>query len=302
MDGPYQSPGALERALNDRIAQRYPKSEVQARRNEVAYRRLVARMFTADPDAWVLKGGFAMILRLDPNRTSNDIDATYVAQAGGHALAVAALERAVALDLEDFFRFEIVGQGEETEDRARRIAVLCRLGTREFARCRVDLSVPQPNVPFEIIHAPPLSGIAEVDGTPPLRVLAWSQQIADKTCAVFEIRGDQFSSRSRDLADLGMIADQIDGLDGSELTQALRDEEKRRQATLPNGLPATFRLAHDQEVAWRTSFPRASRQAPIEFDAALGLATRFIEPLLDGSAIGRTWDNQQHAYVSHAAA
>jgi hypothetical protein len=120
----YKTPAALESALSERIAARYPKDEFQFRRNEVAYRRLVARMFTADPDKWVLKGGFAMILRLDPNRTSNDVDVTYIAQAGEHALALKALERAVATDLDDFFSFEIAGVGDETEDLARRVAIV----------------------------------------------------------------------------------------------------------------------------------------------------------------------------------
>jgi len=52
---------------------------------EVAYRRLLARLFAARPDGWVVKGGVALLLRLDPNRTSNDIDITYIDEAGEHA-------------------------------------------------------------------------------------------------------------------------------------------------------------------------------------------------------------------------
>lgn len=254
-------------------------------------------MFTTDPEKWVIKGGFALILRLDPSRTSNDVDATYVAQAGEHALAVAALERAVATDLDDFFAFEIVGEGEESDDHARRVSIRCRLGAREFARFRVDLSVPEPNVPYEEITAPPLSGVPEVDDLPLIRALAWPQQIADKTCAVFEIRGNQRSSRSRDLADLGMIARQVDGLQGSGLTAALRAEERRRTHTLPVGLPKRFELDQEQEAAWRAAFPRASRGAPIHFDEALELAQALIDPLLDGSAAGKVWATRSRAYV-----
>src|SRR3954452_19162814 len=78
----YGTPAALEQALGARIRERYPAEEFQARKSEVAYRRLVARMFATSPDEWVLKGGYAMILRLDPNRTSNDIDVSYVNAAG----------------------------------------------------------------------------------------------------------------------------------------------------------------------------------------------------------------------------
>src|SRR5690242_19755652 len=109
-------------------------------------------MYEADRDRWVLKGGYAMILRLDPDRTSNDVDATYVAEAAEHAVALEALQRAVALDLDDFFSFEITRVGEEDEDRARRISVLCRLGAREFARFRVDLAIPEADVPTERVE------------------------------------------------------------------------------------------------------------------------------------------------------
>jgi hypothetical protein len=286
----YASPAALERALADRLERRFPKAELQYRRNEIAYRRLLARMYAADPDRWVLKGGFALILRLDPNRTSNDIGVTYVDRAGEHAVALRALDRAVEVDLADFFSFEIVRVGAETEDRARRVTILCRLGAREFARFRVDLAVPLSALPAERVDAPPLSGVEEIDALPPLLVLAWPQQIAEKVCAVFELHEGGLSSRARDLADLGMIAGQVDGLDGSALVEALRAEESRRRTrSLSDGLPASFVLPDMQESEWRASFEKASRGAPISFDEALALATALIDPLLTGSAAGKAW-------------
>lgn len=294
----YASPAALERAIGDLLTRRFPKEEFQYRRNEVAYRRLVARMYATDPDKWVLKGGFAMILRLDPNRTSNDIDVTYVHKVGEHAVALEALERAVARELDDYFSFEIRRVGEETADRARRVTVVCQLGTREFARLRVDLAVPVPDVPAERIEAPPLTGVEEIDAVPPVLALAWPQQIADKICATFEEHGDGFSSRARDLADLGMVASQVDGLDGLALIGAMRaEEERRRSRSLPNGLPQTFVLSEDQAREWRANFAKATRGAPISFDDALDLATRLVNPLLDGSAASKTWDPAARAYA-----
>src|SRR5207244_4714092 len=112
-------------------------------------------------------------------------------------------------------------------------------GSREFARFRVDLAVPRPDVPAETIEAPPLSGLPEIDSAPPLRVLAWPQQIAEKVCAIFEQHEGSFSSRARDLGDLAMIAEQVDGLVGSELVDALAGEAARRRlGSLPDGLPA----------------------------------------------------------------
>jgi Nucleotidyl transferase AbiEii toxin, Type IV TA system len=240
------------------------------------------------------KGWFALLLRLDPSRPSNDIDVTYVHSAGEHAIALRALE----YDLGDFFGFEIVSVGDETEDRARRVTVLCRLGAREFNRLRVDLAIPRPDVDAEQIEVGPLSGVEELDTLPPVLVLSWSQQIAEKVCAIFERHGDAPSPRSRDLADLGIVAMQIDGLDGDSLIAALRQEEKRRRdRTLPEGLPEVFALPPDQEKQWRSAFPKASRNAPISFDEALERATALVEPLLNATAGGKRWDARLVSYI-----
>lgn len=297
-DQRYTTPAALDRAVAERVRQRYPPGEVAARRNEVAYRRLVARLFALSPDGWVLRGGYAMILRLDPNRTSNDIDVAYVHAAGEHAVALRELERAMQLDLVDFFAFEVVRVGEATPERARRITVRCRLGAREFATFRVDLAAPEADVPTErLVELPPLVGVDQVDETPPVLVIAWAQQIAEKTCAMFESHEGAHSSRARDLADISLIAQQIDEVDGDTLIDAVRSEEERRRTrSLPAGLPARLMLTPEQEDEWRSIFPNATRNAPIQFDQALEGAQRFLDPVLDGSAAGMVWDAERHEW------
>jgi hypothetical protein len=253
-------------------------------------------MYSVPSDEWVIKGGVGIIFRLDPNRTSNDIDVTYVDAAGEHAVALEALERATQADLGDFFSFEILRVGEETDDRARRVNMLCRLGAREFARFRVDLAVPTTDAPAERVEVPALTGIEEIDQVPALLALAWPQQIAEKICALFEEHGSGFSSRARDLADLGMIAEQVDGLVGDELIHALRAEEARRTNSLPRGLPNRFALLDAQEDQWRGNWTNATRNAPISFDDALRLATALVAPLLDGSASGKAWHSTGTIY------
>jgi hypothetical protein len=271
---------------------------VAARRNEVAYRRLIARLFARSPDGWVLRGGYAMILRLDPNRTSNDIDVAYIHAEGEHAIALRELERAMELDLHDFFTFEAVRVGQATPERARRITVRCRLGAREFATFRVALAAPDCDVPMErLVDLPPLVGVDQVDETPPILVIAWPQQIAEMTCAMFESHEGIRSSRARDLADISLIARQIDGIEGNELIAAVRSEEERRRTrSLPDGLPSRLMLAPEQEAEWRTMFPSATRNSPIQFAPALEASQRFLNPVLGGSAAGMVWDAQHHAW------
>ncbi len=75
-------------------------------RRELAYRRLLARLAAAQPGGWFLKGGLALQFRLDPSRSTLDID---IGLLGGleTAEAEAALRKAVALDLGDRFAFEV---------------------------------------------------------------------------------------------------------------------------------------------------------------------------------------------------
>lgn len=265
---------------------------------EVAYRRLLARLFASRPDAWVVKGGAALLLRLDPNRTSNDIDIAYVEEAGEHALALAALRADAALDLGDFFSFE-VGEGQvdddgQPTDRAWSAPVVARIGQKEWTTFHVDLLLPPATVDAETLIEPTtLVGDQAVDGIPGLAVLAIAPQLADKICAIFERHGADrvASSRPRDLADIAMIAQQVDGVDGDRLLAALRLEESRRLAagSLDGPLPSHLRLDPGQERDWRLRWTKATRAAPITFEEALDVAERLLGPALADRIGGKHW-------------
>ena len=134
MSWPWRSPQATRQALTDRIKARHPPEQRPQRLREIAYRRLLARVFAEQPERWVVKGGAALLLRLDPDRTSNDIDLAYVAEAGEHAVALEALDAALAHDLGDFFEFELA-RDRMTEvnpdrplERALAVPVIARVG------------------------------------------------------------------------------------------------------------------------------------------------------------------------------
>lgn len=136
MSWPWRSPEATRQALTAKTRARHPQELRGRRLREIAYRRLLARIFATQPERWVVKGGVALLLRLDPNRTSNDIDLAYVAQAGEHAVALEALVEAAAHDMGDFFEFEIGrDQTEEVDpehplERALSVPVVARIGAR----------------------------------------------------------------------------------------------------------------------------------------------------------------------------
>lgn len=112
MSWPWASPEATRRAGGPRQAPS-PGSRGPGRLYEVAFRRVLARLEAAEPGRWVLKGGVAL-LRLDPNRTSDDIDIAYLDAAGQQGVALAAPERALALDLGDHFSFVVLRAGPDS--------------------------------------------------------------------------------------------------------------------------------------------------------------------------------------------
>jgi hypothetical protein len=72
----YTNPSAFRRALEDRLRQHSLKGGVPLvrLRKMVAFDRLLARQTQGTPGMWVLKGGFALQLRLkEVARTTKDI-------------------------------------------------------------------------------------------------------------------------------------------------------------------------------------------------------------------------------------
>ena len=264
---------------------------------EVAFRRLLYRLELADPGRWMVKGGVALLLRLDPNRTSDDIDLVYLDQAGEFALAVRALERAFAIDDGDFIGYALIERPSVTLDDDGRdtlgLGVQATIGDRPWVRFDIDLSKPAENVPSEPLRARgTLTGLHPVDDLPELRALALPWQIAQKTCAIFERHGvrHQPSTRPRDLADIAMIAMQVDGIVAADLATAVAVEQTRRieRGTLLAPLGTTLHLAPAHEADWRRRWSKATRHVDLSFDDALTGARALLDPILGGHARG-TW-------------
>src|SRR5271156_5222276 len=77
----YATAADFRRALEDRLQDiaRKKSVDLQRLRRQVAFDRLLARLFqVGEPLAlpWVLKGGYAMELRIKAARTTKDIDLT----------------------------------------------------------------------------------------------------------------------------------------------------------------------------------------------------------------------------------
>ena len=138
------------RSRIERLADEYADGDRAVRgerigrlRRELAYRRLLARLATAQPDGWYLKGGLALQLRLEPSRATIDVDIGLV-EGFGQAETEAALREAIALDLGDRFAFEAGASRQSGDDHALTVPITAYIGAARFEEFRVDLAPRSP--------------------------------------------------------------------------------------------------------------------------------------------------------------
>lgn len=84
-DRRYGEPAALRQALTDqlrRLALARPGAQLADLQRQFAYDRLLARVFVAEPEAWVVKGATALLARMHGSaRHTVDIDLYLVSRA-----------------------------------------------------------------------------------------------------------------------------------------------------------------------------------------------------------------------------
>ena len=108
MTDPYQTPAAVESAIRSaaqKAAQNDKSLSTQERIRLEYFHRFLCRIFSETPtDAWLLKGGTALLARVPSARATSDVD--LFNRRHSLAAALTELRRLAALDLGDFFRFE----------------------------------------------------------------------------------------------------------------------------------------------------------------------------------------------------
>lgn len=285
---PYASPRAFEAALTarfHRLAETGPHNVTQLRR-QFAYDRLLARCFTSDP-RWVLKGGVSVLARIPDARHSADVDLAAADTAPETALE--ALRHCAGLELGDFFAFTLDSPTALIQAApGLRVPVNAQLGRRPYERFHVDLvSGPPLAGPHE--HASPLVSV-DIPGLvrPHYRVYPLAGIVADKICAITEHHGEHPSTRFRDLVDLTLIA-RNQTLDAEATRGALATELLRRRLA-----PITEIEVPDHEI-WSAGYAKTVRTAPtlhgrIDFEQALSIVKRFIDPVLSGAITSGQWN------------
>jgi hypothetical protein len=216
----YKTAGAFRTALETRLQARaqVERTDLQRLRRQVAFDRFLARLFPKGPKGtypWILKGGYAMELRIRSARTTKDIDLTLH---DGTQLAKKPDERgkqvrvmlqdAAAIQLNDYFEF-LVGEPREELDGApeggSRYAVEARTDGRVFARFHVDIGIGDEVLePVDVVEGRDWLGFGGI-APPSFPVISREQQFAEKVHAYSLPRGDRANTRTKDLIDMLLL-------------------------------------------------------------------------------------------------
>src|SRR5258708_5213730 len=239
----YSTAAAFRRALEDRLQDITGKENVdlQRLRRQVAFDRLLARLFqAAQPNAlpWVLKGGYAMELRIKAARTTKDIDLTMRSVFSSDEkkddkknMAVLEKQQEVAASSSDDFFVYTIGEPIADLDAApyggARLPVEARLDGRVFVGFRLDVGIGDAVMePLEVIEGRDWLGFAGI-ASPSLYMIPREQQFAEKIHAYTLPRQGAANTRVRDLVHMVLLIESVT-LARNKVAEAIRVTFERR--------------------------------------------------------------------------
>ncbi|MBI3566024.1 MAG: nucleotidyl transferase AbiEii/AbiGii toxin family protein [Elusimicrobia bacterium] len=283
----YATATAFRRALEDRLTEQATRDsgDIQRLRREVAFDRLLARLFADASAPWVLKGGYAMELRAPGARATKDIDLSLrgtFGKAQGDALNTSiheALLAASARDLGDFFAFTVAAPVMDLDAApygGARFPVEARMDGRTFVKFQLDVAAGDVVLePLDEIEGRDWLGYA---GIAPTRypTVSREQQFAEKLHA-YTLPRERPNTRVKDLVDMVLLIESK-RLDPTRVVRALKATYERRKT---HALPADLVAPPD---AWNAPFGALAEECglPLTITAAfdrvrgylLGLAKR----------------------------
>ena len=282
----YASAGAFRIALEDRLKRLAQKEslDLQRVRRQAAFDRLLCRLFSKPDSPWLLKGGYAMELRVKMARTTRDIDLALkrlpVSSADWDANAPSILEtlrEAGQLDLKDFFTF-VFGTATQDLDAApyggARFPVDARLAGRTFVKFSLDVSTGDVlREPYESLAGRDWLAFAGID-TASFPAISPEEQFAEKLHAYTLPRTGRENTRVKDLVDLVLLIEQTK-LDAARLPKAICETFQRRNThEIPTALISP-------PGSWSTPFAEMARECGLDIaiEKHFSVVERFFTKL-----------------------
>jgi hypothetical protein len=284
----YRDAAGFRQALEQRLKTRASGDGARLARDRkrVAFDRLLARLTVTAPGRWLLKGGFALDLRLvERVRATKDIDIDW--QAAEEELLDTLLE-AAEHEAGDFFDFAVerTGTPEDRLGGSHRFRVAASLAGRQFEIFLLDVGFRrEPILAVEMLTTQDLLAFADIE---PVRVptVPLELQVAEKLHAYTRTyEGSRPSTRTKDLVDLALIAE-LSPLEAAALREAIEATFARRAThPVPTVLPAP-------PSAWRTAFRQLAEEVglPPELEHGHADAAALLDPILKSAGLSGAWD------------
>jgi predicted nucleotidyltransferase component of viral defense system len=288
----YASPAAFRAALESRLNAASVASgrSVGRARKLVAFSRFLARLQQSAPDQWVLKGGFALELRLGRQaRATRDIDLDWRTTLDD---AADVLLEAASLDLQDYFDFDVERAGEADFLGASRFRANASIAGRLFEQLLIDVGVEQAHFePAEELTTPDLLAFAGIE---PAHVPAapLEQHMAEKLHAYTRRYGrGHGSSRPKDLIDMVLISE-LANFQASHLRQVI---EKVFATRATHELPAQLPPPPSQ---WARPYRTLAGEVGVDPNPrhGHGQVARLLDPLFAGISMEHRWDREALAW------
>lgn len=275
----YGTPTALRAALEQRLLNESQNSDISLDRlrRRVMYERIVVRLDSAEPDAWVVKGGLALDVRLgDRARVSKDLDLGLREDAiEGDRLRYRIIEALGTDPDDDRFTFTVGPTKPIPADHVGRAtwrySVQSTLAGRQFGTLKLDVAPRTEELePTERVRLRNTLAFAEVPSRT-VELIDINRHAAEKLHALTRTYGDRPNTRVRDLVDLVLLLEN-DYLEDDHCRAAIRTTfDQRGTHELPSDLS-------DPPSAWTDLY--ASLVADLDIEA---------ESLPDAFNLVRSW-------------
>lgn len=265
----YSDAANFRRALEDRLnrASKAEGVDIQRLRRDVAFSRFLSRLFTNPKSPWVLKGGYAMQLRVNQARTTKDVDLAMRDMKLSsrdplerNSAILEMLQEHAEIDLDDFFIFIIVDPKTDLDGPpygGARFHVEARLDGRSFEKFHLDIAMGDVWLePFENLRPREWLDFAGIK-TQIFPVISKEQQFAEKLHAYSHPRTqNEMNSRVKDLVDLNLLI-MTQEIDAKKLNNTLASTFQRR-----NTHPLSFNLSPPPPT-WGASFAAMANECGI---------------------------------------
>lgn len=210
MEKTFKTSADFRRSLENRLAKIALDSnrDLQRLRRKVAFDRLLARLCCQKGSPFVLKGGYAMELRMKTARATKDIDLTCLLRSHTsndlrESILLKEVRELARIDLKDYFVFEIGELQCDLEGApygGARYPVSSLVDGRLFVKFQLDVGADSVFDDLEVVKTTDWLSYYAIEA-PSVRMISVEQQLAEKIHAYTRPRAEAQNTRVKDLID-----------------------------------------------------------------------------------------------------